>query len=204
MKLYYTPGTCSVACWIALEWSGLSFEVERVKPSDPDYLKINPLAMVPALDIGEPRAMTEADAILAYIADIAPEANLGADDDALSRFKLNETMSFISADLHPAFWPWFVPSRYTVSTDQDAHKNVRAAAEMRVDRAMAHLDSLIDAQGYVYGGRRSIADALAYIMVQWTRTMEKPWSSYPGIKRLVDRMNDDPVVQRVMIELSAK
>lgn len=202
MKLYYAPGTCALACWIALEWSGQEFEVERVDPHSPDYAKINPLAMVPALDIGGPRAMTQAGAILGYIADISPDAQLGSDGDPVSSFNLEEIMSFLSSDLHPAFWPWFSPARYTTSKEPAVHSAIKAAAEIRVGRAMTYLDNLIDEQGYVYHGRRSIADALAYVMVQWTRRMERPWNDYAGITRMVERMNTDPAVQNVQ-KLSA-
>ena len=68
MKLYYAPGTCALACWIALEWANADYEVQKVDYADPAYKKINPLGMVPALDIGGSRAMTQANAILQYIA----------------------------------------------------------------------------------------------------------------------------------------
>ncbi len=72
MKLYYAPGTCALACCIALEWANADYEVQKVDYADPAYKKINPLGMVPALDIDGSRAMTQADAILQYIADATP------------------------------------------------------------------------------------------------------------------------------------
>ena len=69
MKLYYAPGTCALACWIALEWANADYELQKVDYADPEYKKINPLGMVPALDIGGSRAMTQADAILQHIAE---------------------------------------------------------------------------------------------------------------------------------------
>ena len=65
-------------CWIALEWANADYEVQKVDYADPAYKKINPLGMVPALDIGGSRAMTQANAILQYIADSHPAAKLGA------------------------------------------------------------------------------------------------------------------------------
>jgi glutathione S-transferase len=64
MKLYFAPGTCALACWIALEWAGADYEVAKVDPGSDSYRRVNPLGMVPALDIGGARAMTQADAIL--------------------------------------------------------------------------------------------------------------------------------------------
>ena len=72
MKLYYAPGTCALACWISLEWAGADYEVERVDPASDAYRRINPLGMVPALDVGASRPMTQADAILQYVAERYP------------------------------------------------------------------------------------------------------------------------------------
>jgi len=84
MKLYYAPGTCALACWIALEWAGADYEVEKVDPKSDAYRKINPLGLVPAIDIGGVRAMTQADAILQYIAELHPDEDLGADPGRIS------------------------------------------------------------------------------------------------------------------------
>ena len=67
-------------CWIALEWANADYEVQKVDYASAEYKKVNPLGMVPALDIGGSRAMTQANAILQYIADSHPAARLGAED----------------------------------------------------------------------------------------------------------------------------
>lgn len=87
----------------------------RIRRDQADYAsqefkRVNPLAMVPALDISGPRAMTQANAILAYIAERYPSARLGSDDDSQGRFEFGETMAFLTGDFHPAFWPFFTPS----------------------------------------------------------------------------------------------
>lgn len=73
MKLYYAPGTCAVACWIALEWAGADYEVEKVQLGTDEYRKINPLGAVPALDIGEGIVRGELAAILRYVLHKYPE-----------------------------------------------------------------------------------------------------------------------------------
>ena len=80
MKLYYAPGTCALACWIALEWAGADYEAVRADYKSEEYQRINPLGAVPALDIGGKRAMTQAPAILQYIADTHPESRLGSNE----------------------------------------------------------------------------------------------------------------------------
>ena len=124
MKLYYAPGTCALACWIALEWANADYEVEKVDYASAEYKKVNPLGMVPALDIGGSRAMTQANAILQYIADSHPAARLGAEDGPEAQFEFNETMAFLTGDFHPAYWPMFSPARYTTDKTPAAHNAV--------------------------------------------------------------------------------
>ena len=201
MKLYYAPGTCALACWIALEWAGADYEAVRADYKSDEYKRINPLGMVPALDIGGSRAMTQAGAILQYIAGRYPEAALGSGDGLENQFEFNEIMSFITGDLQPAFWPYFVPMRYTTATDKAALDAVREASYARIDRAMQHLDKLIAAgKGHVYQGRRSVADAYAFVMARWSDKMPKSWRDYPHIAPFMERMQQDEAVARVLAQ----
>lgn len=199
MKLYYAPGTCALACWIALEWAKADYETVRADYASEEYRRINPLAAVPALDIGGPRAMTQAAAILQYIASKHPEAGIGANAGLENAFELNETLSFLASDLHPAFWPIFFPQRYTTETGEAALESVKTAAHARIDRAMQHLDKLIaQGNGHVYQGKRSIADAYAFVMARWTDYVPKTWKDYPNVAAFMQRMQDDASVRKVM------
>ena len=140
MKLYYAPGTCALACWIALEWAQLDYEVEKVKLGSEEYLKINPLGMVPALQLDDGQIVTQAGTILTFIAKQAPKAQLIPQDNLLAECRFNEIMDFLTGDFHPAFWPMFSPYRYTISQDNQALEEVRQASYKRIDIAMTHLD----------------------------------------------------------------
>ncbi len=203
MKLYYSPGTCAVACWIALEWAGAEFDVIKANYSSAEFQRVNPLAQVPALDIGGPRAMTQADAILNYIAERYPAAHLGADDDINGRFEFGETLAFLTGDFHPAFWPFFSPQRYTTDHAPQALDNVRTAAHARIERVMQHLDRIIGDSEHLYRNRRTVADSYAYVMIRWTSRLPKTWRDYRNVSRFVTRIEADPGVQNVM-RLSAK
>lgn len=120
MLLYFAPGTCALAPHIALEWANADYSIEKVNLRSEEYKKINPLGMVPALQLESGRLLTQADAILKFIADAFPEADLGAGTGALSGFELNEALAFLTGDFHPAFWPFFAPQRFTTKTDQDS------------------------------------------------------------------------------------
>lgn len=198
MKLYYAPGTCALACWIALEWANADYEAVRADYASEEYKRINPLAAVLALDIGGQRAMTQAGAILQYIADRHPDSQLGSSEGLENVFELNETMSFLASDFHPAFWPFFMPYRYTTDNSEAALKAVKESSYARIDRAMLHLEKLIGNSGHVYQGRRSIADAYAFAMVRWTENLPKTWREYPNIAAFMEKMLADKAVQYVM------
>lgn len=198
MRLFYAPGTCALAPWIALRWAGAEFEPVKVDYASAEFKRINPLAQVPALDLGGPRAMTQADAILGYIAETHPDARLGPDDDPQGRFEFAETMAFLTGDFHPAFWPLFGPQRFTADPSPQALDQVKKAAEARVDRVMAHLDRLIGPDGHVYRDRRTVADAYAFVMARWSAKVARTWKDYPNVVRLFDWMNADADVKEVL------
>jgi glutathione S-transferase len=198
MKLYYAPGTCAVACWIALKWADAEFEAVKADYASEEFQRLNSLGMVPALDIGGSRAMTQADAILTYISERHPAARLGSDDDLQGHFEFNETMSFLTGDFHPAFWPFFTPQRFTTDRSPLALDNVRTASHARIDRVMLHLDRLIGESRHVYRERRTVADAYAYVMARWSAKLPKSWKDYPNVERFFVSMDADPVVQDVL------
>lgn len=198
MKLYYAPGTCALAPHIVLEWIGVSYEAERVDPSSDVYRRINPLGMVPALQDDGPKVMTQADAILKYIAAKHPEAGLGATEGLEAEFDMDEALAFLTGDMHPAFWPFFAPQRYTTEDDADSLTAVREAAFARIDRAMMHLDTMLTGSQHVVGGRRSIADPYAFAMTRWTENLPKTWTNYPAIKSFMEGMYADACVAKVM------
>lgn len=198
MKLYYAPGTCALACWIALEWVGADYRVERVDPASEAYRAVHPLGMVPAIDLGAGRPMTQADAILTYIVERFPGHDLGADEGLRERLEFHEAMSFLTGDFHPAFWPYFAPARFTVAEDRAGRAAVREAAHARVERVMTHLDRMIGATGHVYRDKRTVADAYAFVMTRWTRRFPRPWSDYASIAPFMQAMEADPVVADVL------
>ncbi len=111
MKLYSMPGTCALSVHIVLEWIGVPFEVEVMNRGDnrlPAYLAINPAGQVPALQLDDGTVLTEAAAILPFLAERYPEAGLGSDDSALGRYRLAQLLSFLTGEVHVAFKPFFI------------------------------------------------------------------------------------------------
>jgi glutathione S-transferase len=116
MKLYIMPGACSLAAHIALNWVGASFEVVVLSPeqtSGEEYRRINPKGVVPALVLDDGAVITEALAVLAYVADAYPGAGLGADpSDVMERTRLNEALADLVTNIHDAWSPVYVPDRF--------------------------------------------------------------------------------------------
>lgn len=163
MKLYYSPGACSLADHIALIESGLPFETEKVDlkakttKSGADYAAINPKGYVPALALDEGGVLTENIAILSYIADRS--GNLMPIDDR-ARFRVLEALAYISTELHKGFKPFFMP---------DADDDANSAAKEQLAKRFALIDQNLEGRDHVLGSF-SIADCYLFVMLFWAKT----------------------------------
>src|SRR5262245_35894156 len=116
MKLYYTPGACSLAPHIALREAGLKFDVEKVDLASKktekgtDFTQINTKGYVPVLEIDGGQRLSEVGAIVQYIADQKPESGLAPKNGTLERYRLQEALSFISSELHKTLGALFNPA----------------------------------------------------------------------------------------------
>jgi len=199
LKLYYAPGACSLAIHIALEWIGEPYEAERVKIGSPDYLKINPAGAVPSLDTGEGWTLTQAAAILRYLARRFPKADLGGGDGLREQAEVDRWSSFLTGDLHPAFFPVFMTQRYTTAKDDASLSAVRAAALALVQKRFGLLEAHLAGREFFVGDKRSILDAYAFPMVRWGQgTLANGLSAFPNIRAHHERTAADSAVQRVL------
>jgi len=201
MKLFYMPGACSLAPHITLEWIGEPFEVVRVERGqtrDPEYLKINPLGKVPALAKEDGSLMVEASAILQYLAEKYPAANLGAGDSIDQHYELNRWLSHFTGNVHPAFFPFFAPQRYT--QNPDLYDDVRAMGIESIGTALAFLDDHMRDRNFMVGDHRTIADPYLFVFLRWGNLLAKPLADYPHLKRFFDYMAADAGVRRALTE----
>jgi|SRR5579883_218566 glutathione S-transferase len=204
MKLFYAPGTCALAPHIVLEWIGEPYELEKVQPSSPDYLKINPLGQVPAMIDGSSGVMNQADAILKYLAHKYPDAHLGDDGTSLGAFEVDRWLAFFTGDVHPAFYPFFRPQRYTTDDSESALDAVKQASFKLVDKVFTHLDKHLEGKDYVVGSHRTIVDPYAFAMIRWGNYLPKPLSEYPNIYRFYQEFLEDEGVKRAMKQQGIK
>ena len=198
IKLFYAPGTCALAIHIALEWIGEPYELQQVKLGDPEYLKINPLGQVPAIIDGDGDVMTQGDAILKYLARKYPAAKLGDDGTLLDGYDLDLWMAFLTGDLHPAFFPFYHPERYSTDSSDGAKQAAKEASYQIIDRMYGYLDRHLNAKEFVVGNRRTIADAYAFAMVRWGNNLPNGLTHYPNLDRFYHHWREDSAVKRAM------
>ena len=197
MKLYYSPGACSLSDHIVLEWIGQPYEAVRLSSKQrqsPEYLAINPAGAVPAFE-DDGWVLTQNAAILNYLADRFPEAVLGGDGSLRGRAEVNKWLAMANADIHPAFHPLFGAPAYLqdpalVGLSKQAARNKLRVMFERVDRQLAGRDWI--------AGSRSIADPYLFVVTRWALAMDVDLSGLDHLHRFFDRMLADPGVQRAM------
>ncbi len=186
MILYFAPGACSLADHIALHEANLEFDRVKVDlrshttEDGRDFTAINPKGYVPALTLDGGELLTENLAILAWVADKAPAL---APKGELGRYRLLETLAFISTEVHKSFKPFFTPS----ATDAEKQK-----AGETITKKLKLLAEKVDG-GYLFGPDVSVADAYLYVMLMWARKT-KVEIPHP-LLGFFDRMNERVAVK---------
>jgi glutathione S-transferase len=197
MKLYYTPGACSLADHITLEWSGLPYETERVsreQRKSPEYLAINPAGAVPALQEGD-WVLTQNGAILQYIADRAPQAALAGDGTPRSRAEVNRWLGLLNSDVHPAFKPLFGATNFL--GDMGTIERTKADARTKLRTLFERIDRQLIGREWI-AGVRSIADPYLFVVTRWAKSSNVDLRGLDNLERHFRRMSDDPAVRNVL------
>jgi glutathione S-transferase len=198
MKLYYSPGACSLADHIVLEWIGKPYEAVRVTREDrykPEYLAINPAGAVPALE-HDGWVLTQNAAILNYLADLHPDAGLGGDGSAKGRAEVNKWLAFANSDVHPAFHPIFGSTAYL--EDAALIDKSKDAARAKVRTLYERADEQLKSRDWIAGDTRSIADPYLYVTYRWARGTGVDLSGLDHLAAFAARVEADPAVQKVL------
>jgi glutathione S-transferase len=197
MKLYYSPGACSLADHIVLEWIGKPYEAVKLAREDrykPEYLAINPAGAVPALD-HDGWVLTQNAAILNYLADLHPESGLGGDGTAKSRAEVNKWLAFANSDVHPAFHPLFGTTAYL--EDPAKIDKTKDAARAKVRTLFERADAQLAGSDWLTGSR-SVADPYLYVTYRWARATGVDISGLDNLAAFASRIEADPAVQKVL------
>jgi glutathione S-transferase len=195
MKLYYSPGACSLSPHIALHEAGLAHELVKVDlrakktESGDDFLKINPKGQVPALLLDNGELLTEGPVIVQAIADKAAAKNLAPARDSAERYKLQEWLNFITTELHKNFGPMFSP----VLADE-----AKAFFKDRVMGKFKYVDGALAGRDYLMGKQFTVADGYLFTMLCWADRMKFDLSAMPNLLAYKDRVAARPNVQAAL------
>ncbi len=195
MKLYYSPGACSLAVHIVAREASLAIELVRVDipthktETGEDYFKINPRGYVPTLEI-DGELHTEVAALVQYLADQAPQSQLLPAAGTMERFRVQQWLAFVSSELHRTFSPWLLQAETAASTKQAAHDKLR--------RRFAELDALLAARPYLTGETFTVADAYAFTIVNWSNFLKIDLAPYPNLSAFMARVAARPKVREAL------
>ena len=195
MKLYYSPGACSLSPHIALLEAGLPYDLVKVDlrakklENGDDYLKVNPKGQVPALGMDNGELLTEGPVIVQMIADKAAGKNLAPTRDSAERYKLQEWLNFITTELHKNFGPMFSP---VLADDAKAFFRDRLMGKFK------YLEGALAGRDYLMGKQFTVADGYLFTMLSWADRMKFDLSALPNLLAYKARVAARPKVQEAL------
>jgi len=195
MKLYFSPGACSLSPHIVLHEAGIAHEAVPAPtkthrlPDGTDYYTINPLGYVPLLELDDGTRLREAAVIVQYIADQAPAKNLIPAHGTLARYRVLEWLNFIATELHKGFGPLFNPST------PDDFKN---ASKLKLKSRFTWLDSQLEGRDFLTGDTFSVADAYLFVMTGWAQRMSVDLNGLERLQGFISRVAARPAVKAAL------
>lgn len=196
MKLYHSPGACSLAPHIVACEAGISLELVKVDlaakltESGADYRAINPKGAVPALTTDDGAVLTEAAVVIQYLADLAPEAALLPPAGTFERYKALEWLNFIATELHKGFGPLWKPN---------TPAEMREIVKDNLAQRFTYLDRELSGRDYLRGESFSAPDAYAFTILGWAAHMSIDLARWPNVTSYVARIAARPKVREALI-----
>lgn len=195
MKLYYSPGACSLSPHIALHEAGLAFDAVLASTKShklqdgTDFYTINPLGYVPVLELDNGERLREGPAILQYIADQVPDKQLAPANGTMGRYRLQEWLTFIGTEIHKGFGPLFKPG-----TPEDYKPLVKEQLLKRLEWVNGELAS----KPYLLGEQFSVADGYLFTTLSWCGYVGLDISGLENLKAFQARVGARPAVQATL------
>ncbi|MFJ7109621.1 glutathione transferase GstA [Pseudomonas sp. NPDC098740] len=195
MKLYYAPHACSLAPHIVLRELDLSFELIRVDnttkrtANDEDFLAINPKGYVAALQLDNGQVLTEGPAILQYLADLRPDANLAPLSGTFERVRLQEWLNFVSTEIHGGLGGLF---------SSQFPDEIKALIKEKLFKRFAVLCQTLERQDYLLADGFSIADAYLFTVLRWSHLFAIDLNEWPALARFQTRVDQRPAVKAAL------
>jgi glutathione S-transferase len=195
MKLYFSPGACSLAPHIALAESGLPFKTAAVDlrkhtlGNGDDYYAINPKGYVPLLELDDGSRLSEVAVILQYIADRRP-GTLAPAFGGMDRYRVMEWLNFVATEVHKQFSPLWYPT--TPEATKDAQRTKLASRFDLLSKTLA-------AQPYLTGEAFTIADAYLFTILNWAPMLKVDLAPWPALQQFQARVAARPAVHRALV-----
>ncbi len=195
MKLYYSPGACSMAPHIVANETGTAVDLVKVDIPNKktehgdDYWAINPKGYVPALQLDDGSVLTEVGVICQYLADHKPDSGLVAKAGSIERYRLMEALNFVATEVHKQLGALFNP---------------RMTPEMRevqmgtIERRLAPLEKSFANRQFMMGDTFSVADAYLFTVLNWTRPLKIDMGQWPNLQDFMGRVAERPKVQQTL------
>lgn len=195
MKLYYSPGACSLAPHIVLREAGYAFDLVKVDipnkktESGGDYWQINPKGYVPALQLDSGEVLTEVGVICQYLADQKPGSGLAPKAGTMERYRLMEWLNFVATEVHKSIGALFNPKM------TPEMKEVQLGV---IERRLNALEKMLAGKQYLMGEKFCVADAYLFTVLNWTSLHKIDMAQWPKIRDFMARVAARPEVQEAM------
>ena len=195
MKLYYSPGACSLSPHVVLREAGLDFELvlastKTHKLADgTDYYAINPKGSVPLLELDNGERLSERPVIVQYLADLAPASHLAPANGTMARYRLQEWLNFLTSEIHKGFSPLFNPA-----TPED----YKPLAKARLADRLRIVDAALEGKAYLMGDQFTVADAYLFTLTNWAQPVGLDISNLAQLGAYRARVAARPAVQAAM------
>lgn len=195
MKLYFSPGACSLSPHIVLHEAGLDFSTEKVDlrskqdSTGADYTRINQKGSVPALALKDGAVLTEGPAIIQFLADLVPEKQLVPQAGSFERYRLMEWLNYISSEVHKGFGPLF---------NRGASAEARDGAISALTVRFGHLARSLEGRDYLMGERFTVADAYLFTVLNWTGFTGIDMAPWPVLQAFQARVAARPAVRQAL------
>jgi len=195
MKLYFSPGACSLSPHIVLREAGLPFDLVKVNISThkleggEDYYAINDKGYVPDLELDDGSRLTEGAAIVQYLADRVPQRKLAPENGTMPRYRLQEWLNFITSELH---------KQYSWIFNKAMHADVQASQREKLHGRYKWIDGKLGPGPYLMGADFTVADAYLFTVMRWNHHTKVDTSDLPTLTAWYERVKARPAVQAAL------
>jgi glutathione S-transferase len=194
MKLYYSPGACSLSPHIVAEEADIHLDLEKVDlkthktEKGEDFYAVNPKGYVPALRLDNGMVLTEGPAIVQYLADQKPGSHLAPENGTFERYKLQEWLTFINSEIHKNFGPLFGA----------ASDEVKADSKAKIAKRFEYVNKELVGKDFLLGANFTAADAYLFVMLTWANHLKIDLAPYSNLHVFFAKVFARPKVHAAM------